>query len=283
MNTKDYFCGQYFKCQSDSQTLAVIPAVHRVNGKESCSVQLITDKGSWEVHFPLGKFRTDGGRITIGNSYFGRSGLRLDLRTSQLNAEGTLIFGGLSPIKYDIMGPFRYAPFLECRHNVLSMRHSVSGAVNINGETYYFDDGAGYIEGDRGSSFPSEYLWTQCCFNGGSLMLSVAKIPVGRLNFTGIIGIIQLGGREYRLATYLGAKVLKNKNGEIVIRQGGEVLTVRLPNRAAQKLRAPCGGAMTRTIHESASCPAYYRFERNSRVIFELKTDRASFEYEFKR
>ena len=39
---KQYFCGQYDKCQSDTQTLAVISAVHG----GSRSVQLITDDGA---------------------------------------------------------------------------------------------------------------------------------------------------------------------------------------------------------------------------------------------
>ena len=37
------FFGWYFKCQSDTQTLAVIPAVHQVGGKRTCSIQIITD------------------------------------------------------------------------------------------------------------------------------------------------------------------------------------------------------------------------------------------------
>lgn len=74
--------------------------------------------------------------------------------------------------------PFKYVPFMECRHSVWSMRHSVSGTVYINGQEYSFQNAWGYWEGDRGHSFPKEYLWTQCCFDGGSLMLSVAEIPI---------------------------------------------------------------------------------------------------------
>lgn len=50
---RDYFSGWYFKCQSDKQTVAVIPAVHKSKGKESCSIQLITEEGAWNIGIPF--------------------------------------------------------------------------------------------------------------------------------------------------------------------------------------------------------------------------------------
>ena len=35
------FYGWYLKCQSDTQTLAVIPAVHNARNKRTCSIQII--------------------------------------------------------------------------------------------------------------------------------------------------------------------------------------------------------------------------------------------------
>lgn len=109
------------------------------------------------------------------------------------------------------MGPFRYVPFLQCRHSVFSMRHSVHGQFCVNGTTYIFQNATGYIEGDRGYSFPRKYAWTQCSFPGGALMLSIADIPFCGFHFTGIISIVHLQGKEYRLATYLGAKADKTR------------------------------------------------------------------------
>ena len=100
------------------------------------------------------------------------------IRTPEVNVMGRLKFGPRTPLKYDIMGPFALVPFLECRHSVWSMRHSVNGMVMVNGQTFTFQNACGYWEGDRGRSFPKEYLWTQCSFQNGSVMLSVADIPV---------------------------------------------------------------------------------------------------------
>lgn len=277
----NYFWGRYFKCQSDNHTLAVIPAIHKTSGGKSCSVQLITDSGSWNTGFSGKEFQKNRKHIIIEKNHFDSTGLHLDLHTPQCTAYGMLSFGGLSPIKYDIMGPFRYVPFMECRHSVVSMRHSVNGMLTINGSVYSFDNSIGYIEGDSGHSFPKEYAWTQCFFENGSLMLSVAQIPMGKFTFTGIICVIQWQGCEYRLATYSGAKALLIKNGEIIIRQGGDVLTVRLPKKASQELRSPINGAMTGIIRESIVCRASYRFQRNSRTLFDFETDKASFEYEY--
>ena len=280
---RDYFCGWYFKCQSETQTLAVIPAVHTSKEGKSCSIQLITDEGAWNFAFPYEIYHEHKKdfHVQIGKNSFDKSGISLNLQTPECAAIGSLQFGELSPIRYDIMGPFKYVPFMECRHSVMSMRHTVNGELCINGVPYRFENAVGYIEGDRGYSFPKEYAWTQCFFNGGSIMLSVANIPFGLFRFTGIIGDILWHGREYRMATYLGARAVKIENGKIVIRQGDAVLTVKLIEKKAHPLHAPVGGVMSRTIHESASCRTSYRFEKNGQVLFSFESDRASFEYEY--
>lgn len=48
-------------------------------------------------------------------------------------------------------------------------------------------------------------------------MLSVADIPVMGLRFTGIIGVVLWRGKEYRLATYLGAKVVEHRDRKVRI------------------------------------------------------------------
>ena len=279
----DFFQGWYFKCQSETHTLAVIPAVHSTGGVRSCSVQLLTETGQWSVPFPTGRLSARGGRLRaeIGGCRFRESGLLLDLQGEGLSARGELRFGPLSPLRYDIMGPFRFVPFLECRHSVFSMGHTVDGQVRINGTDYRFQGGEGYLEGDRGRSFPRRYVWSQCALPGGSLMLSAADIPLGPVSFTGTTCAILWRGQEYRLATYLGARVQKIGGGEVVIRQGDSVLTARLLEREARPLQAPHSGAMTRTIHENAACRAYYRFQAGGRTLFAFETARAAFEYEW--
>jgi len=262
---KKEFNGWYYKCQSADQTLAVIEASHG----DSRSVQVICDDGAWSFFENL-----DG-------CQFGTDGISLNLEENGVCVRGKLKFSRLTPIKYDIMGPFHYIPLMQCYHSVASMHHFVNGTLTVNGRDYIFDGAAGYIEGDRGRSFPKEYVWTHTFFPEGSLMLSVAHIPFGLLGFTGIISVVMWRGREYRFATYLGARVDHVRDGKAVIRQGKYVLTAKLLKRNALPLAAPVSGQMIRTIHESASCRAFYRLERAGEVLFEFTTDQASFEYEY--
>lgn len=278
---RNFFCGWYFRCQSDQQTLAVIPSIHRTDESKFCAIQLITDTQSFHIQFPFSAFQKQGNQISIAGNRFGEEGITLDIYAPDLHTTGSVRFGTFTPIKYDIMGPFRYVPFMQCRHSVYSMWHSVNGTLSINGTPNVFQDSIGYIEGDRGYSFPKKYVWTQCSFPGGALMLSIADIPLGNFHFTGVIGIVLLHGKEYRLATYLGAKAVKIEAVEIIVRQGGFLLTVRPQGQSGHPLRAPIGGAMVRTIHEHPACPVSYRFENKGIPLLELDAPNAALEYEY--
>lgn len=275
------FYGWYLKCQSETQTLAVIPAFHQTGKKRTCSIQIITDDNAWAISFSANACRWSKRHISIGENRFSEEGILLKVDEPVLSIKGKLCFGALTPLKYDIMGPFALVPFLECRHSVWSMQHSVCGMVCINGQKYSFQNAWGYWEGDRGRSFPKEYLWTQCSFSEGSLMLSVADIPVAGIHFTGIIGVVLWEGKEYRLATYLGAKAVQIQNKMVRIVQGNMELEARLLEEAGRPLKAPTKGDMVRTIHESAACRAFYRFRKGKSTLFTLETNRASFEYEY--
>lgn len=279
--SRSYFCGLYYRCQSDKQTLAIIPSIHKTRDSNFCTIQLITDTYAFHAQFPYNDFNKDGDEIRIGNNRFGESGASLDIHAPGFCVEGSVHFGAFTPIKYDIMGPFQFVPFMQCRHSVFSMHHRIDGQIQINGDPYVFRNGVGYLEGDRGHSFPKEYAWTQCSFPDGALMLSVADIPLGRFHFAGVIGIVLLHGKEYRLATYLGAKAVRIQDGTIMVRQGRLCLTVKQLDLPGHPLQAPVGGAMTRTIHEHPSCRAYYRFVDGDATVLEIESPNAAFEYEY--
>jgi hypothetical protein len=164
------------------------------------------------------------------------------------------------------------------------MSHRVDGCIEINDRTYEFRNGIGYIESDRGASFPKKYVWTQCCPNEDrdcSLMLSVADIPFLGSSFTGIICAIHRKGTEYRLATYCGARLTHLGNGCVAIKQGKYSFEAALLDKNELSLHAPVSGCMTRMIRENPSCRARYRFMENERVIFDFISEQASFEYEY--
>lgn len=279
---KNSFYGWYFKCQSEDKTLAIIPAVHQTGKKRTCSIQVITEEESFTVAFPRKAYRRKSEWMSIGRNQFHEKGIFLAVNTKKLYMKGRLHFGELTPLKSPIMGPFAYLPFMECSHMVQSMLHPVSGTVYINGKEYLFQNAKGYWEGDKGRSFPSSYVWTQSFLPEGSVMLSVADIPMGRFSFRGIIAVVYWKGKEYRLATYLGASIVEIEEGLVRIRQRKLELEVQLKEAAPQPLRAPSDGSMSRIIHESVTCKVFYRFRKKGHTIFAVDTDKASFEQSMK-
>ena len=277
----NYFEGWYFKCQEGDKTLALIPARHRFRGKTTCSLQAVTGEEAFWIPLPGERLTFDKRNFTVrfGENRLGRQGIRLNLEGGGCRISGALDFGPFSPIASPIMGPFRLVPFLQCRHDVFSMSHRVTGKITVNGKVYGFSKGRGYIEGDRGRSFPPHYAWTHCFFPGGSLMACAAEIrPFG---FTGVLGVVHFRGTEYRLATYLGAKAVTVQDGELIIRQGDWELRCTREAPAGHLLRAPVAGAMHRLIRESPSCDALYSFRVKGRTVFSFATSRASFEFEY--
>ena len=93
----------------------VISAVHRAGAARSCSIRLITDAGSRKVGFPISACSKYGSGVRIGANRFSPRGIRMDLPADRLRVSGVLRFGPLTPIGYDIMGPFLWVPGMECR------------------------------------------------------------------------------------------------------------------------------------------------------------------------
>ncbi len=278
---RGFFEGWYYKQQANGRTLAVIPALHQdEKGQKSASIQIITDSFSCNIAYPAEQcsMRRTKPQCIIGENWFSDKGLRLRIKHNEVTVQAALAFGSPMQPRYDIMGPFAAVPLMQCRHRVYSLRHSVNGCVQINGERFVLTDGIGYIEGDSGSSFPAQYLWTQSFFDGGALMLSAATIPMLHGSFTGIIGIISLHGHEYRLATYCGAKLVLAQKGRVAIRQGELRFYAELIAAHAQPLQAPVRGKMTRTIYESAACRVHYRLLQGGKTLLDIISDTAAFE-----
>lgn len=284
--TGPYFEGWYLKHQNKhGQTLALIPAFHIDGaGRPAASVQIISNRGAWWLEYPDEQLHISQKQfqVQIGRSSFSNRGIDLHIEQNGLSLHGTLRYGPFTALRSDIMGPFRLFAGMQCAHGVISMGHSLKGTLELNGERLDFSDGLGYIETDRGRSFPSAYLWTQCLWDGperGSLMLAVATIPLPVMSFTGCICSVFYRGREYRLATYRGARIEEWSPSGATLRQGKYRLKAELLKAQGQALHAPVEGRMERTIHESLCAEVRYRFWRGEDLLFQRIDRDASFEY----
>lgn len=279
-----YFEGWYLKHQIAEQTAAFIPAFHvDENGQRSASLQIITNTCSYNVNYTANDFmaKADTFYVKVGNNIFGSGGCHIDVNTDSIKIFGDIVYGFPKQLKSDIMGPFRFIPRMQCSHGVISMGHKLTGSLNINGRIVDFSGGDGYIETDRGSSFPKNYIWTQCNRFDGincSIMASVADIPMGPFEFQGCICAVMYDDVEYRMATYNGVKIEDSSDKGLTLTQGDKRLKIKLLKENSFELRSPNNGKMSGLIRESAQCKVRYEFSIGGKQIFDLTGGQASFE-----
>jgi len=295
-----YFEGWYFKLDTADglHPIAVIPGVsHARHGVSHAFVQLIRGDGATAYYdYPASDFRHSDAhfQIEVGPNCFSRTGMSLDLKGDGPSVQGDVAFSPWSEwpvtlLSPGIMGPYRFVPFMECYHGVLSMDHSLSGILRIDGNETDFDGGRGYAEKDWGRSFPEAWVWAQCNgfeAPGTSVTLSVARIPWLGSAFTGIIAGVLLGGRLYRFATYTGARLEHMRsaggNADIVIADRTHRLHVRLSGAHPGLLRSPVLGGMDGTVLETLSGTMHVVLEAHaggsSEVLLDATSTRAAIE-----
>lgn len=265
------FEGWYYKHQLGSNTIAFIPGY----SESGAFVHMLSQNCA--RYFKVPRIYVEGDRIYAGRCLFSHSGCKIDLP----GVSGEIIYDELTPLESDIMGPFRFLP-MECRHGVISMAHSLRGSLAVNGTVYRFDGGNGYMEKDSGFSFPSSYQWLQCndFSEPCSIMISIARIPFCTLHFNGCICVIIYRGREYRLATYKGVRIISDDETQVFLVQGNLQLKVEIsPSNDGHSLKAPVSGHMTGTIRESTNAEIHVRLWECGQMLLNLRSPYATYEY----
>ena len=220
-----FFEGWYFKLvdATEAHRYAVIPGVFigRDPASSHAFVQTLDGAaGRTTYHrYPFDAFRADPREfdIRVGPNRFRLDRIALDIDSPERRMHGELRFAGLTPwpvtrISPGVMGPYAFAPFMECYHGVLSFDHTIEGILAVDGGQLDFAGGRGYIEKDWGQAFPKAWIWTQSNHFGAdapgtSLSASVAIIPWLRGAFPGFIVGLWHGDQLYRFATYSGATI----------------------------------------------------------------------------
>lgn len=283
-----FFEGWYLKHQNSRQTLSLIPSVHiSESGERSAFLQIVTNSAAYNIAYPYRAFCAAGSRfaVKVGGNIFTSKGIRLCVNRPEVSCSGIISYNTFTPPNGDAMGPFRFLPFLPCNHGVLSLHHNLRGKITLNGEKYDFDNGVGYIEKDWGRSFPKRYMWLHCNqFKNAekcSIMASVAELPAGVCSktFWGCLCTILYGGREYRIATYNGGKIILADENLMILRRGEYVLKIKVKKQDVLPLFAPKSGKMARKIYEAPACPADFTLYRGDCVVFSLQSDCASYEF----
>jgi len=169
---KNYFEGWYFKmvAEDGSAIMSVIPGIAlSKDGKEQHAfIQTINGVTAETRYysFPIEafSFARKGFEIKIGKNYFSKERISLDLNDGSSSLKGEVNM--INPVNYKsgtllnpgIMGWFRFVPFMECYHGVVSLTHDLQGQLSVDNQVLNFDGGKGYIEKDYGSGMPSAWI-----------------------------------------------------------------------------------------------------------------------------
>ncbi len=269
LKKKIYFEGWYFKHVSSGgeHVFSFIPGISLTKKDQHAFIQFIDGvSGQTEyIRYPLSDFAFTPGKleVRIGESLFSLEGIDLNIQSPDFTALGTIDYsevvrypsGFFSP---GIMGWYSFVPFMECKHGIGSVLHRLKGSLKLNGASFDFPGGTGYIEKDWGTSFPESWIWLHCnTFDEPecSFTFSVAKIPWLGSFFIGHICFLYLKGKFYIFATYNRSEIthidFSGRTLDLEIKNRNYLLKVKAVQKKTSHLQAPDTGVMDRMIKES--------------------------------
>jgi tocopherol cyclase len=268
---RKYFEGWYFKLvdAAEETILAVVPGIALgVSHEDSHAfVQVFNGKTGDYTYFTfsVNDFLPASRRfeVRIAENYFSASELRLELQQPSRRIRGELQFKNVIPYPKRLLSPgfmgwASFVPFMQCKHGIVSMNHTLEGALEIDGERITFDGGKGYIEKDWGHSFPSAYIWMHSnhfTHEAVSFTLVLARLSWLGLRITGFGAALWYNDRVYTLATYMGARITRleyNANQvRLTIEDKRFELVIEAIQGSAWPLKSPVRGSMAGTVTES--------------------------------
>ena len=292
---RNYFEGWYFKVVSadEHHAFAVIPGIaFDKAGEGHAFIQVLDGKNKTsEYHkFPISSFKPSVNEfsVQVGENVFSGDGVLLQLPSISGSLQFRGNVGWPKPIySPGIMGPYAFAPFMECYHGIVSMDHILAGVLRVKGVDVDFEGGRGYLEKDWGRSFPSAYVWMQSNHfesPGISIKASVAMIPWLTGSFVGFIAGIWLKDRLIRFTTYNRSKLLKLEVDKDAVRlrisNPRYYLEVNGDRDQATELASPIQGAMDGRIEETmgAALHVILTDRKSGNIVFEGKGTSAGLE-----
>ncbi len=288
--SRDFFEGWYFKFvdASEQYVHAVIPGVFLGKDRSTSHafVQVLDGlSGRSTYHrYPLEQFAASDREfdLRVGPNHFRIDGCSLGIADPERTLCGELRFDGITPwpvtlTSPGIMGPYAFAPFMECYHGVLGFDHAVRGSLVMNGDTVNFDGGRGYIEKDWGQAFPRAWIWGQSnhfAQPGTSITISVATVPWLGSSFRGFIIGLWHNQKLYRFTKYNAAKIvnLRLTDTRVVLRVVNQThrLEIEATRSEGGLLHAPYRSDMLQRVTESLTATIAVK-------LIELQSERVMF------
>lgn len=285
-----YFEGWYYKLTTGDYSIALIPGVAK--GKDPHGfVQFLDSNGlSGYSRYSVDEleFNGEGYWIKAADNAFGGDGISLNINIDGVTVKGRIDFTDKvdyprTALHRGSMGAYGFLPFLSGYHDVIRIRQTLIGGLEINGAPVIFDGGRGYIEKNWGQSFPSEWLWVQADSFGDktSMMMALANIKIAGIKKTGVIAMVYTGGKLYRLTSPLGAKVTgweQGKGGTVVT--GDYKLEVSIEAGSGGEFKGPDMGDMSIPVADDITAVVTAKLsDKGGNIIFEGSSGLGGYEY----
>lgn len=297
LKKSNYFEGWYFKHVSANltQVWSFIPGIS-LNEKDPHAFIQVINGITGDTHYityPIDQFtyNKESLDLVIGKSRFTENSISLDLAWDKIKINGKISY--TDNIKYPtslfspgIMGWYSFVPFMECKHGIVSVNHTLTGSLTIDNQEISFTGGKGYIEKDWGTSFPEAWIWLQSnnfSNPGTSFTFSLAKIPWLGKFFIGFIVFLYYKSEFIIFSTYNKSELndIKHDNDSVsvTLKNKKYVLKFKAIKKTFGELKAPSSGDMSRRIKESVdSVVTISLFDQSNNLLYTDEGKRAGLE-----
>ena len=297
LRSRRFFEGWYFKhVSADRKSVyALIPGIS-LSPRESKSFVQLIDGSSGSTRwfaYPVEAFSSSMDRfeVRIADNRFSLEGVDARLEDEQGVVEAHLEYSGIVPLPFSlrwpgIMGPYTYAPRMECNHGIGSLDHGLTGPLTVNGRRADFTagraisrrTGAARSRGLGSGPSPTASLSPahRSCSPSRAFPIWGGHSPASSpccSKAAGSTGSRPTPGHASCLPALAGRDL------EIVVQGRGHRLLLHAERSSEGVLLAPVDGAMDRRIGESIDARLSVRLEDlGGRVLFEGTGEAAGLE-----
>ena len=283
--TKNRFENWYFKLVDikKENTLGILVGIHKRQQGDEAFVQVIGNRISENIciHYPLEAVKSKETEIQIGESLLGLQQITLNIQKEGFKLRGELILSNHKQLKQSLwipglMGPYKYLPFLESYHEVISLQHTLMGSLWLNEKQIVFNEGKGYIEKDWGRAFPNVWLWAQCNHfkrQDVALMIGVARLPIFFNYYTCFAIPIYYKDQVEIFSNYNGghlAKLYRYKGYvHLIVTQKNKILDIKIYGSDKVSCVTSRSSHMIRDVYACDTAKIELLITENGKTVFE--------------
>lgn len=282
---KNSFENWYFKLVDEEKeiTLGILVEMNTTKKGKEALIQVMGNTINDEVciYYPVESVKTGEEEIQIGDNVLGLNQIILNIEKEDFGLKGELALNHHKRLKQSLwipglMGPYKYLPFLESYHEVISLQHTLTGSLWLNNKQIIFNEGKGYIEKDWGKSMPNVWLWAQCSHfkrKDVALMVGVARLPIFFDYYTCFAIPIYYKDQVEIFSNYNGghlSKLYRYKGYvHIIITQKSKILDIKIYGSDEKSCMASKSSHKIRDVYACDAAKIELSITENGQIIFE--------------